>query len=137
MSDISRKLLFVLVALLLLLILISIAYYRSLSFLPFAAGAFLGFLANALKVIMLDQTVRISVSMEANKAGNYVRIQYFLRMLLTGLVLVLSAFLPFINIAGAVAGILTLHVALLLMKYTNGFHESKTNATQAPENGGE
>jgi len=116
LSDIATKMLWVICVLLLLLVAGSIAYYRSLLFLPFAYGALLGAAVNMVKVVMLDRTVKKAVGMESNDAGNYVRLQYFLRFVLTGAVLVLAAKVPFISIWGAAAGILTMQFAAFCAK---------------------
>ena len=137
LSDLSKKILFILGALLLLLILASIAYYRSLAFLPFAAGALLGVALNALKVIMLDRAVKKAIAMEKKSAGNYIGVQNIVRLLLTGLVLVLSAVLPFLNLWGAAAGVFTLQIALFLMKRSLRLEESNKNHMDTPATGGD
>jgi len=102
---------------LLLLVLASIAYYRSLAFAPFALGALLGTSLNVLKVIMLDHTVKKIINIEAKNAGNYVRFQHFLRFLLTGLVFLLAVLFPsFLNIWGVAAGVLTFQIATYFTK---------------------
>ena len=137
MSDFSKRIMSILCALLLLLVLVSIAYYRSLAFLPFAAGVLLGGAINALKVFLLDRSIKKSIDMEKEKAGKYIVFQYLLRFLLTGLVLVLSAVLSFISIWGAAAGVLTLQIAVYIMKYTLRHEELKTKNAGAPEAGGD
>jgi len=129
LSDIAKRMAWIMCILLLALIAVSIAYYRSLGFLPFALGAFLGTAVNILKVIMLDRTVKKAVDMEKEKAGNYVRIQHLVRFLLTALVLILSVILSFININviyGAAAGILTYPIAVYSVKRFAG-HEQNIN----------
>ena len=116
LSDIAKRMIKVICIFLLLLIAASAAYYRSIAFLPFAAGASLGVALNVLKVILLDRAVSKAVRMEKERAGNYIRIQHFLRFLLTGGVLVAAALLPFISIWGAAAGICTLQIALFFAK---------------------
>ena len=116
MSDIAKRMMTVIGALLLLLVAASAVYYRSLAFLPFAFGALLGVALNVGKIIMLDRTVGKAVRMEQKDAGNYVRLQHFLRFALTGLVFLAAALIPFISIWGAAAGVCTLQVALFFTK---------------------
>lgn len=123
--------------LLLLLFAIGIAYYRSLAFFPFALGAALGVAASALKVVMLDRAIKKAVKMEATAAGNYIGIQNFLRLLLTGLALVLSAVLPFINIWGAAAGVISLQVALYFVKNSGNREEKETKSENVSQSGGD
>ena len=116
-SDIAKKMIGVICGLCALLAVGSIVYYRSLACLSFILGVLLGMLLNIVKVIMLDRVVSKITDMEADKAGNYATIQQFLRFLLTGVVLVVSAVLQSINIWGTVAGIFTFHIATFSMKY--------------------
>jgi len=116
LSDIAKRMMAVMGAMLLLLIAASAVYYRSMAFLPFALGALLGVALNALKVRMLDRAVGKAVDMDGARAGGYIRGQHFLRFLLTGLVFVLAALVPFISLWGAAAGVLTLQVALFFLK---------------------
>jgi len=101
---------------LLLPIVASIIYYRSFAFLPFAFGALLGAALNILKVVLLDHTVKRVIAMGNKNAESYVRFQHFLRYLLTGLVFLASALLPFINIWGTAAGICTMQIAIFFAK---------------------
>ena len=116
LSDIARKIILALGVSLLILITASIVYYRSFSFLPFALGALFGVAISAVKVIMLERTVDKAIKMEAKNAGNYIRLQHLLRLLLTGLALILAVFVPFINLWGAVAGILALQLSMFYVK---------------------
>lgn len=88
--------------------------------LPFALGVLLTSSVNVLKIVMLERTVQKAIGMDNVNAGkNYVRLQYLLRYLITGIALVAAALTPFISIWGAVAGILTMQVAALTAKSTN------------------
>ena len=98
-------------------ILAGAVYYRSLSALPFALGVLLTSALNALKILLLERTVEKAVVMEEQGAANYVRLQYFLRFMLTGLVLIAAALLPFISLWGAVAGTFTLQIAAYAVKF--------------------
>lgn len=127
LSDIAKKMLWILCILFVILMVAGIAYYRSFAFFPFALGAFLGVALNIFKVIMIDRITKKIVDMEKGKASNYATVQHFLRFLLTGVILVLSAVLPFINIWGAAAGVLTFPIATFSVKHftDHAKHSSK------------
>ena len=119
LSDVAKKMIFILGIAFLILLAAGFTgsfFISALEFLPFALGALLGALLNVFKVWMLDRTVKKVVGMEAAKAGNYVRMQQLLRFVLTGLVLVAAALIPFISIWGAAVGVLTFQIALPFMK---------------------
>jgi hypothetical protein len=119
LTGIAKKTIAALCALLLPLVAGSIVYYRSISFLPFALGALAGISLNIGKVLMLDRVVSKSVAMEADRAGNYIRAQYLLRLLLTGLVLFAAVSVSFIDLWGVAAGILMLPVATMISRRIN------------------
>jgi hypothetical protein len=100
-----------------------IAFYRSLEALYFALGVILTSSLNVFKVILLERTVKKVADMEEPDVGkNYVRFQYLLRYFLTGMVLLAAGLVsvyvkpPFINIWGAVAGIFTLQIAVIIVR---------------------
>jgi len=99
-----------------LVVIASVIFYRSLEFLPFALGAVLGVALNIVKIFILDRTTVKVLNMENKRAGSYIRIQHFLRFVLTGLVLLMAALLPFINVWGAAIGVCTLQVAVFFTK---------------------
>jgi len=87
-------------------------YYRSFECLPFVLGAFLGCAASVIKVIMLSKAVDKALTItEPVKAGNYIRLQHLLRLALTAAALIIAALVPFINLWGAVAGILSFSIS--------------------------
>jgi len=63
--------------------------YRSFAVIPFALGVFASAGLNILKLRMLERTVQKVINMENQETGkNLVRLQYHLRYILTGVVLV-------------------------------------------------
>ena len=94
-----------------ILIIAGALYYRSFEALPFALGTALGIACNILKVQMLNRAVKKALIMEPKKAGNYIRIQYLIRYLITALALVFAALVPFINLFGTALGILSMQAA--------------------------
>jgi len=116
LSAIAERMILVVCVSLLVLIAASLAYFRSLEFLPFSLGALLGAATNVSKIIMLERAVDKAVGMETKRAENYLRIQYLLRYVITGVVLAASILVPFLNIWGAALGILTMPVAALFAR---------------------
>jgi len=116
-SNIAKRMLFTVCISFFILIAGSVIYYRSLTFLPFAYGAFLGTVLNIIKILMLENTVKKAVSMDSVKAGNYARVQHLLKFLLTGAVLLIAAVVPFINIWGAAFSVLAYQIAVYSLKY--------------------
>jgi len=118
LSDTARRMMWVLCISLPVIIAGGAVYhfYHKFSFMPFALGAALGTALNIAKVIMIDRAVKKIVNMDSVKAGNYVRSQHLLRFLLTGIVLVLTALIPFINLWGAAIGVLVYPIALYFLR---------------------
>ena len=120
-SETVRKMIIVMLFAALLIIVAGIVisvFYPVIQVFAFALGVMLTTALNILKVVWLERAVEKALSMEdQTAAGNFIRLQYLLRTLLTGLVLVVAALVPFIDLWGAVAGIFTFHAA----KYSLGF----------------
>ena len=118
LSLLAKKMIFVILVLSLVLIAGGVAFYRSLSALPFALGVVLSAALNILKVVMLERTVQKVVGLQDEQTGkNIVGFHLLLRFLLTAAVLLVAALTPFINLLGAAAGVLTLHIAVFCMKF--------------------
>ena len=94
-------------------------YYRSFSALPFALGVILAAALNVVKVVLLERTAQKAIEFDEGPAGkNYVRFQFLLRYLLTGLILIIAALAPFIDLWGAIAGVFTLQIAAVSIRFT-------------------
>jgi hypothetical protein len=94
-----------------LIILAGALYYRSAGFVPFSLGVLLGAAGNVLRIFLLDRAVGQSVRMDRKKGVHYIRFQYLLRLLVSAAALGIAVAVPFINVYGAVAGILTMQIA--------------------------
>jgi hypothetical protein len=84
----------------------------------FALGVIFMAALNVGKVFLIERTVNRAV--EIDKAGDgkvYIRLQYLLRFGLTAVVLVVAALTDFIDIWGAVAGVLTFQIAAFSLKF--------------------
>jgi hypothetical protein len=102
----------------LICILGSAVYHRSLDFLPFVFGTLIGSAVSIAKVFLLERAIDKALTMEKKHAGNYVGIQHFLRLLLSGVVLVLGAIVPQISLWGVVSGMLAFQLAIYSLKFT-------------------
>ena len=122
-SRLTKRIIFFIGIAALAFIIAGCIYYRSLQALPFALGVILTSSLNVLKIIMLERTANKVVNMQDPDYGkNFVRFQYLLRYFLTGIVLLAVGLLhyyttaPFISIWGAVAGIFTMQIAVIVVR---------------------
>ena len=89
----------------------------TLGSLYFAIGVVLTSALNVLKIFLLERTVRKTMDMDnPDKGKNYIRIQGLLRYFLTAAILVIAGFTPFISVWGAIAGIFTLQVSIIIVR---------------------
>ena len=92
-------------------------FYRSLKGIDFALGVILSSLLNVFKVFLLERTVKKTLDIENPASGKaYIQLQYILRFILSAAVLVAAALIPFIDVMGAVFGIFTLQIAVLIVR---------------------
>ncbi len=115
-SKISKRMAISILILALVFIAGSVIYYRSLKFLPFLYGILIGSAFSILKVFLLEYAVDQALKMDKKQAGNFVSFQYFIRLALTGVVLYIGAVVPWINLWGVVAGVLSFQVALFAVR---------------------
>ena len=123
MSRLGKRMVFFVGVSALVFILAGVVYYRSIDALFFAFGVILTSALNVLKVYMLENTARKTLDIEDQKEGkNFVRFQYLIRYFLTAAVLLgvglihMYADPPFINIWGAVFGIFTLQISVIIVR---------------------
>ena len=85
--------------------------FRSSFAAQFALGIGMSMALNLVKIVWLRYCVTKAVSMETSGGGAFIGIHYMLRFALTGVVLVVAHFLPFVDMFGAVVGLLSLPFA--------------------------
>ena len=78
-----------------------------------AKGIAFGAVFSSLKLVLMEKTFQKVVIKEPNQAKRAAEINYFARYLLTGLVLLISALEPTINIIGTIIGLLAMKFAAL------------------------
>lgn len=119
LSGLAKSMIFTILAIAFVCILGSAIYYRSLDFLPFMFGVFLGSAVSIFKVFLLERAVDTALTMEQKRAGNYVNFQHILRLLISGVALFLGAVAPQISLWGVAAGILAFQLAIYNVKFTS------------------
>ena len=99
-------------------------FFQSIEALYFAIGVILTSSLNVLKIYMLERTVNRTLDMDNPESGkNFVRLHYLVRYFLTGAVLLGAGLVwiyvdpPFINIWGAVLGVFTLQIAVIVVRH--------------------
>jgi len=114
-NTVQKMIIVMLVTALIMIItgaIVSVFYPVIPSLLFFALGVLLTTCLNIVKVVWLEKSVQKAATMEdPATAGNYIRLQYLLRFLFTGLVLIFAVLVPVIDLWGALVGIFTFHVA--------------------------
>ena len=101
-----------------------IVFHRSIEALYFAFGVILTSALNVGKMCMLERTIGKTLEMDDQEIGKtHVRLQYMFRYFITIVVLLgislVNVFVdpPFISIWGAVFGLFTLQIALILVRH--------------------
>ena len=124
LSRTTKNIMFMICAAALVIIVGGAIFYRSIEALYFAFGVILTSALNVLKIYMLERTVNRTLDMDDKETGsNFVRLQYLVRYFLTGAVLLGVGLIwlyvepPFINIWGAVLGVFTLQIAVIIVRH--------------------
>ncbi|MDR0326527.1 MAG: hypothetical protein LBI19_10610 [Oscillospiraceae bacterium] len=125
-SKAARKMIPVIIVSSLAIICIGVAVFRSFEAVPFAAGVLLAMAFNIFKVYLLDRTVQKAIEMtDADAAKNYVRLQSLLRLFLTGAVLLAAHLIPFTDLLGACAGVVTFHIAVFGLRFMKLYEDDE------------
>jgi len=89
----------------------------------FSVGVVLTSALNVWKIYLLERTVTKTLNMDDPDTGkNYVRLQYLLRYILTGAVLLaaglISYYTPHVSIAvGAIIGLFTMQISVIIVRH--------------------
>lgn len=124
MSIPAKKMIFIIIVLAVVLIVVGVVLCLTLDFFspddafPYALGLLLTSALNVFKVFVIEKQSQRIMKMDDPKTGkHFVTFQYFIRYILTGLVLVAAALIPFIGLWGAIIGILTMQIAAFSIKF--------------------
>ena len=104
--------------------------FRSSFAVAFALGVAMTMILNVVKIIWLRYCVTRAVNMESTGGTAFIGIHYILRFILTGFVLVAAHFIPFVDMFGAVVGLLSLPFANYVVHFFTG--RGGTSDVQVP-----
>lgn len=76
----------------------------------FTMGIAFGLIFSILKLMLMQNSIKKSVLMPEAKAQRYANVQYMIRYVLTGVVLLVAALEPTIDIIGVFLGLLSMKV---------------------------
>ena len=117
LTEVTQKMILIIAVLAGLICLGGLVFFRSMEAFYFANGVILASALNVLKVIMLEKMVKkLSASAESYPIHR-VYLQYIMRFALTAVVLLIGVFVPFVNLVGVVAGVFTLPLSGIGMKF--------------------
>ena len=94
-------------------------FTTTIEILPFAVGVIAMMVMNIISVLWLKKVVENAIDMEANTAGNYMRLHKLLRFLAIGAILTIAVLAPdsIISLPGALTSVFTLPVAMRLLYF--------------------
>lgn len=94
----------------------------------FTKGILFGLIFSILKLSLMKHTIEKAVMMPEGKAQKYTNVQYMIRYILTGIVLLVAALEPSIDLIGVFFGLLSMKVAAYMQFFINKRNEAKTNS---------
>jgi len=84
----------------------------------FELGVLIGATVSIARLISIEKTVKKVLDMPEGNAKNYARVQYSIRFLLGGVILLIAATMhPTIHLAGVGVGVITMHIATYITSY--------------------
>lgn len=94
----------------------------------FTLGIAFGLIFSILKLMLMKNSIKRSVTMPEAKAQRYANVQYMIRYLLTGVVLLVAALEPTINLLGVFLGLLSMKVGAYMQLFVIKRTEKQTRA---------
>ncbi|BEP30244.1 hypothetical protein HLPR_25750 [Helicovermis profundi] len=85
----------------------------------FIIGLLFGTLISALNFIELSKTIEKAVTMDPAKAQLFSSLRYFVRFIITGVVLFVSIKASYINVLGTIVGLLLIKLVILITNLLN------------------
>jgi len=119
LTKYANKMIIVIIVTSMVIILAGAVIFRSFFAVEFALGVVLACGLNIAKVLLLKHAVVRATGMSHGAMG-YTSGMYMIRFLLTGLVLVAAHFIPFVELLGAVFGLLAMPVASYSLRFFIG-----------------
>ena len=94
----------------------------------FTVGILFGLIFSILKLMLMKNSIKKSVMMPEGKAQKYANVQYMIRYVLTGIVLLVAALEPTISLLGVFLGLLSMKVAAYMQIFIMKRNENQTKA---------
>ena len=94
----------------------------------FTMGLLFGLIFSIIKLLLMKNTIEKAVTMPEGKAQKYMNAHYMIRYILTGIVLVVAALEPSIDILGVFLGLLSMKIAAYMQFFINKRQEVKINS---------
>jgi len=82
---------------------------------PFILGLIFGSLISILNFMELGNTLNRAVTMAPDKAQSFTTVKYFIRYIVTAVVLYVSIVAPYINVLGTILGLVIIKIIILVM----------------------
>ena len=92
----------------------------------YTVGLLFGLIFSILKLMLMQNSIKKSLTMPEGKAQKYANVQYMIRYVLTGVVLVVAALEPSINLLGVFLGLLSMKVAAYMQLFVAKRNEKKS-----------
>ena len=96
------------------LIIIGISYVVMSKPLPFVLGILFGSAISVLNFIELANTLSRAITMPGDKAQSFTVIKYFIRYIVTAVVIYVSIIAPYINVVGTIVGLFIIKIIILV-----------------------
>lgn len=93
----------------------------------FTMGILFGLIFSILKLMLMKNTIKKSVLMPEGKAQKYANVQYMIRYILTGIVLVVAALEPSISLLGVFLGLFSMKAAAYMQLFIIKKNEKTAN----------
>jgi hypothetical protein len=81
---------------------------------PFILGVIFGSAISGLNFMELSNTLSRAVQMQSDKAQSFTVIKYFIRYIVTAVVLYVSIVAPYINVLGTILGLVIIKIIILM-----------------------
>jgi hypothetical protein len=96
------------------LIIIGISYVVMSKPIPFILGIIFGSAISVLNFIELANTLSRAITMPQDKAQSFTVIKYFIRYIVTAVVIYVSIIAPYINVVGTIVGLFIIKIIILV-----------------------
>jgi hypothetical protein len=125
-NTVATKMILIILCLSVLIMIGSVAFFyihpnfETIDAVPFSVGVVMAMGLNAVKVIWLKKTINKTVDMKTPRSAKlFFQLQYFLRIVFTGVILLIAALAPdnIINLLGVIIGILAFPISMRFIKF--------------------